>query len=142
MPEQELNKQLDRLNAEAARRGAPFRILVVDDEEWVREVLQDFCSLTHACRVDTATDGEDAVRKVAAGSYDLVTMDLIMPELSGLDALTRIKEVAPRLPVMVVTGNATDKLVTEAGVLGACRVMYKPVTIEQFVGQLLRTLTR
>ena len=142
MEKEQLSQQLEQLNAKAAEHGGPFRILVVDDEEWVREVLADFCTLTEACQVEVAADGREAVRRVATEPFDLVTLDLVMPEMSGLDALAEIKRVAPRLPVMVVTGNATEKLVNQAGVLGACRVMYKPVTVEQFVTQLVRTLSR
>ena len=65
-----------------------------------------------------------------------------MPEMSGLDVLTAIKRVSPQVPVMIITGNATDKLVNEAGVLGACRVMYKPIMMESFIAELTSTLER
>ena len=135
------SKSLERLNQQAKLRGKPFRILVVDDEQWVREVFRDFCNITDAFEVEIAENGEEAVEKVNASTYDLVTLDLIMPELSGLDALSLIKKKSPRLPVMIITGNATDKLVTQAGVLGACKVMYKPIQLETFMAELAATLT-
>ncbi len=133
---------LDKLVAMAKDRGQPFNVLIVDDEKWVREVFRDFCDLTDAFNVELATDGNEAVRMVRESDYDLITLDLIMPEMSGLDVLTQIKEVAPRVPVMVITGNATEKLVKQAGVLGACRVMYKPVLLESFIAEMTSALER
>jgi hypothetical protein len=43
---------------------------------------------------------------------------------------------------MIITGNATEKLVNQAGVLGACRVMYKPVMLESFISEMMSTLDR
>jgi DNA-binding NtrC family response regulator len=126
----------------ARKRGRPFRVLIVDDEKWVRDVFRDFCQLTGAFEVEMAESGEDALKKVNGGSYDLITLDLIMPEMSGLEVLSEIKKVTPGVPVMIVTGNATEKLVREAGLMGACRVMYKPVMLEKFIAELASTLDR
>lgn len=137
-----MDGNLERLARAAHDRGKPYRILIVDDEPWVREVFRDFCALTDAFEVELASDGSEAVRKVQSGSYDLVTLDLIMPEMSGLEALTEIKRSAPKTPIMVITGNATDKLVNQAGVMGACRVMYKPIQLDDFIAEISSALTR
>jgi len=134
--------RLDELTERAKVRGKPYRILIVDDEQWVREVFQDFCTLTDAFDIDLAVDGAEAIRKAADNKYDLITMDLIMPEVSGLEALSEIKRTRPQVPVMVITGNATDKLINQAGVLGACKVMYKPIRLEDFISELTATLPR
>lgn len=131
---------ISKLNEAAAERGRPFRVLIVDDERYVREVFRDYCELSNALQIDLAHGGQEAVEKVTSEPYDLVTLDLIMPELSGLDALIAIKRLAPKLPVIIVTGNATDKLVHEAGVLGACRVLYKPVMLEDFLNEVTAAL--
>ena len=130
----------DKLTRAAGERGRPFRVLIVDDERYVREVFRDYCALTSAFEIDLAQDGDEAIRQVSATKYDLVTMDLVMPELSGLDALVEIKKVAPQLPVIIVTGNATEKLVREAGLMGACRVLYKPVMLEDFLHEVSSAL--
>ncbi|MCK4302053.1 MAG: response regulator, partial [candidate division Zixibacteria bacterium] len=118
---------LERLTRMAEKRGKPFRVLIVDDEKWVQDVFRDFCQLTDAFEVELAETGYDAIEKALSTQFDLITLDLIMPEMSGLEVLSAIKEATPHVPVMVITGNATEKLVNEAGILGACRVMYKPV---------------
>jgi CheY-like chemotaxis protein len=136
------NTSLADLTELARKRGQPFRILIVDDEQWIRDVFRDFCSLSGAFEVELATDGNEALAKVKKTEYDLVTLDLIMPEMSGLEALAEIKRAAPRVPIMVITGNATDKLVQQAGVLGACRVMYKPIQLGEFLAEVSSALMR
>jgi CheY-like chemotaxis protein len=133
---------VDRLTQVAKKRGRPFEVLIVDDERYVREVFRDYCALTNSCQIDLALGGKDALDKVTQKSYDLITMDLIMPDVSGLEALIAIKEVCPQVPVMIVTGNATDKLVREAGIKGACRVVYKPVMLEDFLNEIASMLTK
>lgn len=133
---------LEQLTARVKERGHPYRILIVDDEPWIREVFSDFCGLTDALEVELAADGQQAIEMVKKSNFDLVTLDLIMPEISGLDALTEIKRAAPRTPIMIITGNATDKLVHKAGVMGACRVMYKPIQLDDFIAEVTSALTR
>jgi len=133
---------LEQLTERARKRGKPYRILIVDDEQWIREVFRDFCGFTDVFEVELAADGEEALVKLRESDYDLVTLDLIMPEMSGLDALSEIKKASPRVPIMVITGNATDKVVNQAGVLGACRVMYKPVQLENFIAEVSSALSR
>lgn len=133
---------IDKLAGMARDRGQPFRVLIVDDEKWVREVFRDFCGTTDAFEVELADSGEEALQKIAQQTFDLVTVDLIMPEMSGLDVLSGIKKIRPRVPVVVVTGNATDKLIHQAGLLGACRVMYKPLALEDFITEVTSALSR
>ncbi|HOD65160.1 MAG TPA: response regulator [candidate division Zixibacteria bacterium] len=137
-----LDSDMQKLTRLAQERGEPFRVLIVDDEKWVRDVFRDFCGTTDAFRVDLADSGLEALAKVEATPYDLITVDLIMPEMSGLEVLSEIKKRRPRTPVVVITGNATDKLVHKAGLLGACRVMYKPVQLEDFISEISSALSR
>ena len=136
------SEYIAKLTQAVQKRGQPFRVLVVDDEKWVREVFQDFCKVTDAFEVEQARSGAEAVEKIHNSRYDLVTLDLIMPEMSGLEVLSAIQDVSPHVPVMVITGNATAKLVNEAGVLGAFRVLYKPVMLEHFLSEITSALVR
>jgi len=134
--------ELGELEQLARQRGRLLKVLIVDDEKWVREVFQDFCKLTKVFDVEVAKSGAEALEKVKVSKYDLITLDIIMPEMSGLEVLTAIKKQSPNVPIMVITGNATEKLVNEAGVNGACRVMYKPVRLEDFLTEIASTLVR
>ena len=133
---------IEKLNEMAEERGNPFKVLIVDDEKWVQDVFKDFCQLTQAFSVDMADNGVEAVRKARETRYDLITLDLIMPEMSGLEVLTAIREVSPHVPIMVITGNATEKIVNEASIMGACSVMYKPIMLENFIAEVWATLSK
>lgn len=126
----------------ARRRGRAFRVLIVDDEPRVREIFREFCELTSMVEVEMAENGLEAVDKVQSTDFDLVTMDLIMPEMSGVEAVSRIKEIRPHLPVIVITGNATERLVKQAGLQGAGSLLYKPVMMEHFVDEVISTFER
>ncbi len=123
-------------------RGKAFKILIVDDEPRIREIFRDFCELTNSVEVDLAVNGADAVSKVENSNYDLVTMDLIMPEMAGVEAVSRIKNIRPHLPVIVITGNATERLVNLAGVKGASSILYKPVLLNNFIDEVISTLEK
>lgn len=125
-----------------SKRGRTFKILIVDDEPRIREVFREFCELTNAVEVDMAENGADAVNKVKDTEYDLVTMDLIMPEMAGVEAVAKIKDMRPHLPVIVITGNATERLIRQAGVKGASSVLYKPIMLENFIEEVISTLER
>jgi len=133
---------IQKLNKMSLENGSPFKVLIVDDEKWVQDVFKDFCELTEAFVVDLAHDGIEAIEKVKSNNYDLVTLDLIMPEMSGLEVLSAIKKISPHLKVMIITGNATDKIINEAGISGACSVMYKPIMLENFIAELTTTLKK
>lgn len=119
------------------RGGRPLKVLIVDDEERIRDIFRDFCLATPLFDVKTARNGQEAIDLVAQEEFDIVTLDLIMPEVSGLEAIDNIKRLRPRLPVVIVTGNATDNLVRKAGQLGGCRVLHKPVSIDDFINELI-----
>ena len=87
-------------------------ILIVDDEKWVRDVFRDFCDLTDAFAIDFARDGNEAVAMVRDNSYDLITLDLIMPEMTGWEALKVFKETRDLrdIPVVIVSVVAGEQV--------------------------------
>jgi CheY-like chemotaxis protein len=118
------------------RAGDPINILVVDDEDNVREVFVDFCKTSPLFNVESASGGMEAIEKVKNTKYDIVTLDLVMPEISGLDTIEIIKKSQPHLPIVIVTGNATEELIRQAGTMGGCRVLRKPVNLGDFLAEL------
>lgn len=135
-----LNGNVEKFSQFIKSKDRSFNILIVDDEKWVREVFREFCELVDDFKVEIASNGHDALNKIKNNNYDLVTVDLIMPEMSGLELLTEIKQISPGLPVIVITGNATEKLINQAGVLGASNVMYKPISIDTFFSEIMVSL--
>lgn len=73
------------------RRGNPIKVLIVDDEAGVRDVFRDFCQSSSLFNVVTANGGQEAIDKVMAENIDIVTIDLVMPDVSGIEAIQHIK---------------------------------------------------
>jgi len=101
-------------------------ILVVDDEAPVRDMLRGFLE-SKGYATHGAADGEDALRLAAQERPHAVLLDLCMPGPSGLDTLARIKELDPRIPVILLTGHGTVEAAVTAMKLGAEDFLAKPV---------------
>ena len=101
------------------------RILVVDDEEIVlqscRRALGDGERV-----VDTAASGAEALKRIEEGRYDLVLLDIMMPDIDGLQVLQRVKESHPDLEVIMVTGLSQIGTAVRAMKLGAFDYLPKP----------------
>src|SRR5258706_4118637 len=117
------------------------RILVVDDERVIREILAEFLSL-EGFSVHTVEDGEKALTELRLHPYDLLITDLKMPRLSGLQLLERIE--AERLGVLTVlmTGFGTVETAIEAMKKGAYDYLLKPFKVEEVIHVVERALFR
>ncbi|MGE0547071.1 MAG: HD domain-containing phosphohydrolase [Kofleriaceae bacterium] len=117
------------------------RILVVDDERVIREILAEFLAL-EGFQVHTVEDGEKALTELRLHPYDLLITDLKMPRLSGLQLLERIE--AERLNVLTVlmTGFGTVETAIEAMKKGAYDYLLKPFKVEEVIHVVERALYR
>ena len=107
----------------------PPRILVVDDESRIREA----CKLVlEECgyEVSMVSSGTQAIEGVSAEHFDIILLDLMMPEMSGFDVLARIKALDPGTVVIVITGYATLEHSVEAMKKGAFDFIPKPFSPE------------
>ena len=104
-------------------------ILIVDDEPNVRRMLASLLD-AEGFRTREAATGADAVRSVEASEPDAVLLDLMLPGLNGLEALRRMRERRPDLPVVMMSGKATLGDAVEATKLGAFQFIEKPLTPE------------
>jgi DNA-binding response OmpR family regulator len=84
------------------------RILVVDDDDRIRLLYQKELSQS-GYRVETAASGREAIEKTGAGSFDLAVLDIEMPDLSGLEVLSRMREQAPHMAVILNSAYSTYK---------------------------------
>ncbi len=105
-------------------------VLVVDDNEMVRETVARILELA-SCRVLQASDGLEGVALFAGGQVDLVFCDLLMPRRGGLEALRTFRQLAPDVPVVVMTGAAIrtadgEPFDAAAAQAGAVEVLHKP----------------
>jgi DNA-binding NtrC family response regulator len=105
------------------------RILLVDDEKDFVDALAERMR-ARDMDVSTSTSAKEALKKVDTDSYDAVVLDLMMPEMDGLEALRIIKEKDPKIQVILLTGKATVKAGVEAIKLGALDLLEKPADIK------------
>ena len=107
--------------------AATNTILFVDDEKRLWTQYRDYFS-ARGFTIKLAGDGCEAVRVVREEGADLVVMDLHMPHVDGELSLEVLREIAPKLPVIVLSGFVTPDQVEE-GIPGAQRVLLKPVSL-------------
>ena len=101
------------------------RILVVDDEEIViRSCLRILEG--NGYEIDVAHDGHDALRKVESNTYDVMILDIMMPNLGGMEVLRRVKETHPDIDVIMITGLSQIDTAVQAMKLGAFDYISKP----------------
>jgi len=121
----------DREQGGAVVAGAPGGvILVADDERNIRRTLGLVLGGA-GYEVLEAENGRQAVEQAAGRACDLVLLDLKMPELSGLEALERLKKDEPDLPVVVISGQATFSDAVQATRMGAYDFIEKPLEKER-----------
>lgn len=101
------------------------KILIVDDEEFIRQNL-DRLLKEEGYRTALAQDGKEALDFLKEGPFDLVFLDLRLPDISGLEVLKTIKESDPDLLVIVMTGYASVESAVEALKSGAYDYIKKP----------------
>ena len=125
--------------AEMARTG---RLLIVDDDEGVTQTFAGILRLDgHQVRI--AMNASDGLREAEEFRPDAIILDLRMPLINGLGFLYRLRERDERMPVTIITGDAslTEEAMTEIEDLGA-DVCFKPIWTEDLQGLADRLLSR
>ena len=103
-------------------------ILVVDDESDMCEMLVTIL-YEEGYVTDIVNRGKDAVKKVKDGGVDFVMLDIMMPEMDGIETLRQIKAVRHDIPVVMITAYATLKTAQESMRLGAYDYITKPFNL-------------
>jgi two-component system response regulator AtoC len=107
-----------------------YRMLVVDDDEGLREYLQALAS-SRGFQVFAAPTGEEAIQTLDHSRPDLVTLDLVLPGMDGLETLKHLKERLPEVPVIMLSGHGQARSIVEAMKLGAADFLRKPFEVEE-----------
>ncbi|MCA9759278.1 MAG: response regulator, partial [Candidatus Eisenbacteria bacterium] len=124
---------------EAAREP---RVIVVDDDYAMRLSCRQILSKNREHEVETFEDGASGLEAVLARRPDLVIVDLKMPGISGLDVITRVKEIDPDIVIVVITGYPTIGSAVEAIKAGAFDFLPKPFTPDELRLVVARALGR
>lgn len=106
------------------------KILVVDDTKSIRALLSK-CLEMEGYEVSTAKDGQEALNLIKDEKFDLIFLDIKMPEISGTEVLRRIRAMGITVPVVIITAFATVKNAIECTKLGAVTYLQKPFTAEK-----------
>ena len=107
-----------------------MKILIVDDEVHVAQVLAESVRLQgHEALI--ASSGQEGLALLDRQRPDAVFLDVVMPQMNGLEVLRRIRQTHPELPVIVITGHATRGQIEEARQLGATDCVVKPFVLNQ-----------
>jgi CheY-like chemotaxis protein len=104
-----------------------YKILLVDDVPFIQRLVSTMVQgLGHQC--DTASGGEEAISMLKSGRYDLVLMDLEMPDLDGFATTKRLRASGVNLPIIGFSGNSQDSDVQACFDSGMCGFLAKPPT--------------
>jgi DNA-binding NtrC family response regulator len=107
-------------------------ILIVDDNE---DLLQTFAMIfkRRGFCVETAGNGTSAVEKFKSRDFDVTLMDIVMPEMNGVEAFKKIKELQPGAPVILMTAYSDEELIQTAKEEGVRQIIHKPIRIDRLI---------
>jgi CheY-like chemotaxis protein len=117
-------------------------ILVVDDDAGVRRSVERVLQ-SRGHQVLLAADGGEGLRTWRERGADLVVLDIHMPNTDGIEVLVQLRGLAPRLPVIVISGGVQTRnldLLADAKLLGASAVLQKPFTLDEILGAVDRAV--
>ena len=106
------------------------KVLIVDDSKLARMVMVSaFRRIRPDWELTEATNAEDALKAISAGSVEIALVDFNMPDTDGLELVAQIRTIDPTMPVAVVSANVQDEIIARARELNAAFVA-KPLTDE------------
>ena len=122
-----------------AQRTGRARVLVVDDEESIRDLLTKTLALAEY-DVETAADGSAALGLLRASEYDLLIADLSMPGMDGLTLIRQVRRVHAELPIIIITGFSSESSAIEAVNLGVASYLLKPFGVPDVLAAARKAL--
>ena len=117
------------------------RLLVVDDDEQIRELLT-FDIAQSVYIVDSASDDEAGLKKVLENNYGLILLDVMMPKMNGYDVCKNIRLVKPAVPILMLTAKGTINDKTEGFDCGADDYLVKPFDVQEVLLHIRALLRR
>jgi DNA-binding NtrC family response regulator len=119
-----------------------YNLLIVDDEEPLRVILEGELSESAEFSVDTAADGGQAINLIQAKVYDVILLDIRMPRVSGIDVLKFVQEYSPTTQVIILTNYADVKTAIQTIKMGAYDFLAKPYDIDELFNTIHRAIER
>jgi len=117
----------------------PARILIVDDDENIRKTLSAILK-NEGYTVDVAQSGSEAIQKTKAAAYNVAVIDIRLPDIEGIELLSKLKDAVPKTRKIIVTGYPTLKNAVAAVNKKADGYLMKPVDVEQLLATIREQL--
>ena len=109
-----------------------MKILIIDDEKAICNTLKEILEY-EKYEIDIANDGMEGIRKMQSSNFDLVLCDIKMPKMDGLEVLTKIQEIKPEIPVVMISGHGTIETAVDAIRKGAFDYISKPPDLNRLL---------
>jgi len=110
-----------------------YKILIVDDEPPVRELFEDLFRSENCSSISCAT-GEEALEYVKKEKFDVVLLDIKLPDMNGLEVLKNIRDIHKTLPVVMITGFGYDEeLIAKSKQFGCSGYIGKNMPVAQII---------
>jgi DNA-binding NtrC family response regulator len=111
------------------------RILIVDDEVRFRTTLGKLLA-TNSLEVKTTASGKEALAELRQNAYDVILLDVKMPEMDGVEVLAEIKKIAPLVEVIILSGHASVDIAVEIMRLGGYEYLLKPCPMDELMAKI------
>ncbi len=108
----------------------PYRVLVIDDDPGIRDYLEALVS-RQGFQMFSVAGGEEALSRLEEIRPDVVTLDVVLPGMDGLETLKQLKERLPDVPVVMLSGHGQARTIVEAMRCGASDFLRKPFEVEE-----------
>jgi two-component system chemotaxis response regulator CheY len=118
----------------------PLKVLLVDDEAYFRVFVSKVLRKSVSCTVTEAKNGNEALAHCKAHNPDLIILDISMPHMDGVEALTAIRAIKPDTPVIMLTSIAEEKVVEECVNQNASYFIRKDVGADKLQTELQEML--
>lgn len=109
----------------------PKRVLLADDDPFILELYKTALE-GHHYQIDTAHDGKEALSAATKKPYDLVIMDIVMPNMNGIESIRAIRKKHPDMPIIVIS-SFHDQFADVLAKLNVQCILIKPVMITQMI---------
>jgi two-component system chemotaxis response regulator CheY len=116
------------------------KVLIVDDAAFMRLTIKELLGKIDSIEFEEAKNGIEAVSKYIETKPDVVTMDITMPDMTGLEALKLIRKADPQAKVVMVSAMGQESMVKEAVLSGARTFIVKPFKEEHVIGTIKKLL--
>ena len=102
------------------------KIAIVDDEQDILDILEQFLGRSEKFDIEVFSNPQNAIAKAKSGSFDLILLDIMMPQMDGIEFLKEVKSTSPNTKVLMMTAYSTQDRVIECNKLGAEDYVTKP----------------